>query len=311
MRDLQCLADSFEVYASYVHEEDELEHGVNLGFRGPQFSRGFDALKVWVSLLAHGRTAYARRIEHDIELASYLAARVEEQPEFGLIASGLSICCFRYRPDRVEDEEQLNALNTRLLSELQLDGRVYLSNAILDGRYCLRTCIVNFRTEAEDLDRVLEVAIELGARVQAGLSSTLPSCGRSARRAPRSGRRGGSPAAAAADERRAERVQLEVVAGEAARREEALEDLAEAGEQARGRSAPVISPSNGVLPAELEQPPLEQPGEAELVGAVLDLRRLALAHGACSASSSRSSGQRLVAQTPSSRSSARWTTRSG
>ncbi len=61
------------------------------------------------------------------------------------------------------------------MSELQLDGRVYPSNAILDGRYCLRTCIVNFRTEAEDLDRVLEVATELGARVQAGLSSTLPS----------------------------------------------------------------------------------------------------------------------------------------
>ena len=69
----------------------------------------------------------------------------------------------------------MNALNERLVTELQVDGRVYPSNAIVDGRYCLRTCIVNFRTEAEDLDRLLELAAELGARVQAGLSSTLPS----------------------------------------------------------------------------------------------------------------------------------------
>ena len=67
-----------------MHEEDDLDRGVNLGFRGPQFSRGFDALKVWVSLLAHGRKAYARRIEHDIELTRYLAARVDEHPDFEL-----------------------------------------------------------------------------------------------------------------------------------------------------------------------------------------------------------------------------------
>ena len=175
VRDLQSLSDSFGVSAAYVHEEEGLDRGVNLGFMGPQFSRGFDALKVWVSLLAHGRKAYARRIEHDIELTRYLAARVEEHPEFDLLSSGLSICCFRYHPSGMDDEEQLDRLNERLLSELQLDGRVYPSNAILEGRYCLRTCIVNFRTEAEDLDRVLEVAAELGARVQAGLSSTLPS----------------------------------------------------------------------------------------------------------------------------------------
>jgi glutamate/tyrosine decarboxylase-like PLP-dependent enzyme len=175
VRDLQSLSDSFGVTAAYVHEEEGLDRGVNLGFMGPQFSRGFDALKVWVSLLAHGRKAYARRIEHDIELTRYLAARIKEHPEFDLLSNGLSICCFRYHPSGMDDEEQLDRLNERLLSELQLDGRVYPSNAILQGRYCLRTCIVNFRTEAEDLDRVLEVAAELGARVQAGLSSTLPS----------------------------------------------------------------------------------------------------------------------------------------
>ncbi len=165
VRDVQTLADSFGVYASYVHEDEEVDRGINLGFMGPQFSRGFDALKVWVSLLAHGRTAYARRIAHDIELTRYLAKRVEERPEFELVASGLSICCFRYRPSGVDDDEYLDRLNERLMTELQLDGRVYPSNAIVNGRFCLRTCIVNFRTEADDLDRLLDLSAELGAKL--------------------------------------------------------------------------------------------------------------------------------------------------
>jgi hypothetical protein len=63
------------------------------------------------------------------------------------------------------DEEYLSRLNERIMTELQLDGRVYISNAVLDGRFVLRACIVNHRTEADDADAVLDVAAELGARI--------------------------------------------------------------------------------------------------------------------------------------------------
>lgn len=169
VRDAERLADSFSVYASYVHEEEDVSRGENLCYLGPQFSRGFDALKVWVSLLAHGRAAYADRIAHDVALTRYLASRVQEHPRFELVAAGLSICCFRYRPAEVRDDDYLDRLNERLLTELQLDGRVFPSNAIVNGRFCLRTCIVNFRTEADDLDLVLEVAAELGAKLDGEL----------------------------------------------------------------------------------------------------------------------------------------------
>jgi len=165
VREAQVLSDSFGVYASYVHEGEDVDRGVNLGFMGPQFSRGFDALKVWVSLLAHGRSAYAHRISHDVALTQYLAERVEERQDFELVATGLSICCFRYRPSGAHGDEYLDRLNERLMTHMQLDGRVFLSNAIVGGRFCLRTCIVNFRTEAEDLDEVLEVAAELGTKL--------------------------------------------------------------------------------------------------------------------------------------------------
>jgi aromatic-L-amino-acid decarboxylase len=177
VRDFSHLPASFSIseHSAYVHEDKELTgtgaDGIDLG---PQFSRSFWALKVWVSLLAHGTNAYGRRIAHDVELARYLHRRVEERPEFEpMAATTLSICCFRYvppdLPDRPGREEYLDMLNERLMTAIQMDGRVFPSNAVLRGRFVLRACIVNFRTEAEEMDRLLDVAVELGAELDAEL----------------------------------------------------------------------------------------------------------------------------------------------
>jgi glutamate/tyrosine decarboxylase-like PLP-dependent enzyme len=175
VRDVRHLGDSFVVHPTYTRaDKDRTGWGLDLMEHGPQFSRGFWALKVWVSLLAHGWRAYAARISHDAALARYLAARATERPEFEATAPvTLSIACFRYVPPSLGRgpgrEEYLNQLNERLLTEIQLDGRVFCSNAVLNGRFVLRICIVNFRTEAEDLDALLDVASELGARLDAEL----------------------------------------------------------------------------------------------------------------------------------------------
>jgi len=175
VRDSATLSASFAALAAYIHEDKERSgHGVDLGMMGPQFSRGFQALKVWVSLLAHGRRAYARRISHDAALARYMGARVEERPELELaVPVGLSICCFRYVPPDLPmgagSEDYLNVLNERLMTDIQLDGRAFCSNAVLEGRFVLRACIVNFRTEAADVDALLDLASELGAELDAEL----------------------------------------------------------------------------------------------------------------------------------------------
>ncbi|MGH2589280.1 MAG: pyridoxal phosphate-dependent decarboxylase family protein [Actinomycetota bacterium] len=175
VRDLRHLGESFVVHPTYTKaDKGRTGWGLDLMEHGPQFSRGFWALKVWVSLLAHGRRAYAARISHDAALARYLAARAAEREEFEPAAPvTLSIACFRYVPPSLGQgsgrEEYLNELNERLLTEIVLDGRVFCSNAVLDGRYVLRACIVNFRTEAGDLDALLDVAAGLGARLDAEL----------------------------------------------------------------------------------------------------------------------------------------------
>ena len=93
----------------------------------------------------------------------------------------LSIACFRYVPEDLRSGEAarssernayLDRLNERLMSEIQMDGRVFPSNAVLDGRFVLRACIVNFRTEAAEIDGLLDVAAELGARIDAEMRAS-------------------------------------------------------------------------------------------------------------------------------------------
>jgi aromatic-L-amino-acid/L-tryptophan decarboxylase len=172
LRDGSHAAESFSAHASYVEQDrDVADRGVDLGFEGLQLSRSFAALRVWVGLLAHGRAAFARRIEHDAALTRWLAAQVEAAPDLELACPpSLSICCFRYVPEGVEDDDYLDRLNTRVMTELQLDGRVFPSNALVGGRTAIRSCIVSYRTEAEHLQRLVELTQEIGAQVhEAGL----------------------------------------------------------------------------------------------------------------------------------------------
>ena len=174
VRDFAKLHDAFGLEPSYTHEDKAVtRRGIDYYAHGPQFSRGFHALKVWVSLLAHGWDAYERRIAHDCALAEYLARRVEETPELeGVGRQGLSIACFRYvpagAPEGAEREPWLNRLNERIMAELQWSGRVFPSNAVVEGRYAIRACIVNYRTEAADVDALLSLTRDIGRRLAEG-----------------------------------------------------------------------------------------------------------------------------------------------
>lgn len=170
VRDIQWLSDSFAAHATYIHEDKEFTgRGIDFGMMGPQLSRSFWALKIMVSLLAYGTRAYGERIAHDVALARYLAELVEEHDELELMLPvELSICCFRYVPKGYDgDEAYLDRLNERLMAAVQVEGRVYFSNAVLHDRFVLRCCIVNFRTEAEHLETVIAVTTELGAKLDA------------------------------------------------------------------------------------------------------------------------------------------------
>ncbi len=125
---------------------------------GPELSRRFRALKVWMLLKGVGLRAIRNSIEKDISCARHLEALVRQSSDFEMLAPvELSIFCFRYCPSGMRNkEEQLNAFNERLLVELQRDGSSYLSNAYLRGRFALRGCVLNFRTTPRDMEILLD-----------------------------------------------------------------------------------------------------------------------------------------------------------
>jgi glutamate/tyrosine decarboxylase-like PLP-dependent enzyme len=130
--------------------------------RGPELSRGFKALKVWMGLLRHGRQGYAAVIEHDVAMARFLAGEIRDREEFELLAEpGLSIVNFRLRP-RGCLEDRLDRLNRQVANRLVAKGEFFLAPTLIRGRTSLRVAVVNFRTREEDLRALLEATAREG-----------------------------------------------------------------------------------------------------------------------------------------------------
>jgi glutamate/tyrosine decarboxylase-like PLP-dependent enzyme len=132
---------------------------------GLELSRRFRALKVWMTLRYYGARKIAAAIAEDIAMAKHMAELVRDGDDLELLAEpGLSICCFRHSPTGMP-KDALDEHNERLLTALQRDGRVYLSNARIRGQFALRACIINFRTTREDVERTLGLVRELGSEL--------------------------------------------------------------------------------------------------------------------------------------------------
>nr|AUN36189.1 aromatic-L-amino-acid decarboxylase [uncultured bacterium] len=128
-----------------------------------ELSRRFRALKLWLSLRYHGFEAFRKSIKDDLGYARDLAEKIVNEPELELVAPvELSAVCFRYLGAGGRSEGDLNRLNPLILKEVNKKGRVYLSNATLRAKFCLRACIVNHRTKPEDLDVVISEVLEAG-----------------------------------------------------------------------------------------------------------------------------------------------------
>jgi aromatic-L-amino-acid/L-tryptophan decarboxylase len=162
VRDPQALLDAFSYRPSYFHLT---EGQTNFYQYGPQNSRGFRALKVWLALRQAGRNGYEAMIREDCRLARLAFDLADDDPELEAATYGLSIATFRYAPDGVPDDE-LDALNEALLDRLERGGEVFLSNAILDGRFFLRLCIVNFRTTEADVRALPKIVKRGGAELR-------------------------------------------------------------------------------------------------------------------------------------------------
>jgi aromatic-L-amino-acid decarboxylase len=135
---------------------------------GFQLSRGFRALKAWMSLKEHGCRKYARMIQQNIDQARYLGELVKASPELVLAAPvTLNVVCFRYVASGMDDAE-LDELNERIIIELQEQGVAVLSGTVINGRHVLRAANVNHRSRREDFEVVAGEVIRIGKELTAG-----------------------------------------------------------------------------------------------------------------------------------------------
>jgi glutamate/tyrosine decarboxylase-like PLP-dependent enzyme len=111
---------------------------------------------LWLSLRFHGFNAFRQAIGKDLDFARRLGDEVAQHPDLELLAPvTLSAVCFRYKGRGEHSEETLNRQNAAILNQILRNGRVYLSNATLNGKFALRACIVNHRTTEADVDSVI------------------------------------------------------------------------------------------------------------------------------------------------------------
>lgn len=168
VRDPEAHTAAFATGASYLTamERGPAAGGIRFADRGIELSRGFRALKAWISLKALGVDAITAVVEQNVDQARYLASLVERSPNLELAADvPLNIVCFRYAgADDVQNKE--------ILMRLQESGVAVPSGTLLDGRFAIRVAISNHRSRREDFDLLVKTVEEIGQDVIAGVTQS-------------------------------------------------------------------------------------------------------------------------------------------
>ncbi len=163
VRERDWIRDSYAEDADYLPPRDDPRP--SFGYSAPEGSRRARALSVWATLRAYGRHGYREMVERHLDLAQHLAHCIDREPHFERLAEvPLNIVCFRWRPPGA-DEEQLDGLNRALGAALIKDGRVFAGTTLFEGKVAFRPAIVNWQTQAGDVDLLVDVLSELAERV--------------------------------------------------------------------------------------------------------------------------------------------------
>ena len=166
--DVGCVIyrDPEKACATFAHDAEytriigqEADEAFAFWDYGPELSRRFRAIKVWMLLKGVGTQSLGEAIANNVACARHLESLVRTSDDFEMLAPiELSIFCFHYLPTELKSEspEAIDAFNERLLIALQRDGSSYLSNAMIAGRFALRGCVLNYRTTARDIEILLD-----------------------------------------------------------------------------------------------------------------------------------------------------------
>ena len=172
-KDLKYSKAAFSHIPDYLAADKDLDDRLDYNEHGVQLSRGFKSLKIWMTFKAYGAKRLKEAIEHDIKKAQYLKIKIEQSEYFQVTAEGpLSVLCYRFNPAKLDLDEQipeeadiLESINHRLLTDIEKDGRVFITGTRVHGKTSLRSCFVNHRTQKYHLDKIVSVLEELAENI--------------------------------------------------------------------------------------------------------------------------------------------------
>ncbi len=166
VRQGDLLRETFSLVPPYLRTEPNKGFGGMPWFAeyGFQQTRRFNALKLLWVIQQAGRTGLVAHVTRHNTLAQYMASLVDDVPDLDLMAPvELSIVCFRYVPDSLrEDEEQLDALNKKIMEEIQAGGKAFVNGTILHGRFVLRSCALHYALTEEDVVAIIQEVCHVG-----------------------------------------------------------------------------------------------------------------------------------------------------
>ena len=173
VRDARWLERTFGAVHEYMRDADMDAGGgeVNLCDRGVQLTRGFRALKLWMTIKVHGLGALREAVARGFELARKAESALRAHREFEIITTArMGIVSFRYTGDGLDDA-RADAVNSAIVNRLIEDGYAFLSSTIINARTVLRLCTINPRTTETDLERTIDLVLRLGREVESAGTS--------------------------------------------------------------------------------------------------------------------------------------------
>jgi aromatic-L-amino-acid/L-tryptophan decarboxylase len=163
-KDPKKLSNAFAIHPEYLQDVRAKEAEVNFADYGEQLSRYSRALKIWFSIQYHGTAAVRQAQDEGMALAELAERIVRESDDMEVLSPAqFGIVCFRLRPQGMNDEAQLNALNERVNEKVNRSGFVLMSSTRLRGALSLRLCIPGYRTRAQDVRDVLDLVRKTAA----------------------------------------------------------------------------------------------------------------------------------------------------
>jgi glutamate/tyrosine decarboxylase-like PLP-dependent enzyme len=168
VREERWLEEAFHILPEYLEDAEGKEGEINFCDRGIQLTRGFRALKLWMSLQVFGRSGFQEAVNRGFEMAEVAEAVVRELSNWEVVTPAqMGIVTFRCIPEGLSPEE-LNWLNRELVEGMIADGFAMVSSTVLRGQTVLRMCTINPRTTEADVRETIKRLDEISKRLLLG-----------------------------------------------------------------------------------------------------------------------------------------------